>query len=791
MDERSLKKLEFDKIIAQLSEHCNFPPSRELAEALRPVTDSYEASRLLSETDEARELLRLYPLFSCGGLWDVRPHLRKAEIGGVLDPEELVEISALCRAARTTKVFFSEIKGTFPDLTGLGRSLVFIRTLESAVEKAIGPDLSINDDASERLYSIRRKKAAKAEQVRSRLDSLIRNPNTARYLQDPIITIRDNIYVVPVKQEYRGQIAGVVHDTSGSGATLFVEPLAVMELNNELTALGKEEEEEIAAILRGLTLVVSRFAAEIKADLVILARIDFIMAKGQLSYDLDGAAPKVNDSGLLRLVKARHPLIPAAKVVPVDVQLDRSICAMVITGPNTGGKTVTLKTIGLLTCMGLAGLHIPAEPGSEIVCFDRICADIGDEQSIEQSLSTFSSHMTNIVDILARADQRSLLLFDELGAGTDPTEGAALAMAILKHVQSLGARTVATTHYSELKAFAYNTPGFINASMEFDVSTLSPTFRLLMGMPGKSNAFEISRRLGLPESIIDEAAANLSSDDAAVAAMLSNLEDMRRELAAEKERAAVYASSSAGREKRLQEKERELAAREADILRRANAKAQQIIDDTLAQSKALFQQEQARIQEQQSAQKAWQESQRKLKSLRQQLEEETPEPVFAGEAPKSVRLGDAVYLPRLNQHGSIVSLPDKDGQVTVQMGVVKLKTPLSDLRLSDKDPTVKKGRRRGSGATTADMTFRKSISVESSLDLHGMDTMEALPVLDKYIDDAFIAGLRTVEINHGRGTGALRNFVHEYLRGHRLVKDYRDGSFHEGGIGVTIVELNI
>ena len=791
MDERSLKKLEFDKIIDRLSGHCHFAPSREMAESLRPVKDSYEAGRLLAETDEARELLRLYPLFSCGGLWDVRPHLHKAEIGGVLDPEELVEIAALCRAARTTKVFFSEIKGNFPALTGLGRSLVFIRTVESGVEKAIGPDMSINDDASERLYSIRRKKAAKADQVRSRLDSLIKNPTTARYLQDPIITIRDHIYVVPVKQEYRGQIAGVVHDTSGSGATLFVEPLAVMELNNELTALGREEEEEIAAILRGLTLVVSRFAAEIRADMVMLAHIDFILAKGQLSYDFDGAAPKVGDSGSIRLIKARHPLIPADKVVPVDVQLDRGLSAMVITGPNTGGKTVTLKTIGLLTCMGLAGLHIPAETGSEIACFDRVCADIGDEQSIEQSLSTFSSHMTNIVSILAAADSRSLLLFDELGAGTDPTEGAALAMAILKHVQSLGAKTVATTHYSELKAFAYNTPGFINASMEFDVSTLSPTFRLLMGTPGKSNAFEISRRLGLPESIIQEAAANLSSDDAAVAAMLSNLEDMRRELAAEKEKAAAYASSAAGREKRLREKERELAAKEAEVLRRANAKAQQIVDDTLERSRQVFREEQERIEQQQSAQKAWQESQRKLKSLRQQLEEETPEPVFAGEAPTAVRLGEAVFLPRLNQHGSVVALPDKEGQVTIQLGVIKMKVPLSDLRLSQFDPTEKKGRRRGSGNTTADMTFRKSVSVESTLDLHGMDTMEALPVLDKYIDDAFIAGLRTVEINHGRGTGALRNFVHDYLRGHRLVKDYRDGSFHEGGIGVTIVELNI
>ena len=792
-NDKSLKKLEFDKIITQLSSHCNFAPSHELAEALCPSSVSLEAARLLAETDEARELLRFYPLFSCGGLWDVRPHLRKAEIGGILEPSELVELSALCRAGRTVKSFFSEVKGNFPILTSLGRSLVIIKTIETAVEKAIGPDMSINDGASERLASIRHKKRVKADQVRSRLDSLIKNPNTAKFLQDPIITIRDGRYVVPVKQEYRGQISGVAHDMSSSGATLFIEPLAVMELNNELAALAQEETDEIAAILRGLTLVVSRFSEEIRADVVMLAQLDFILAKGQLSYDMDGAAPTVNENGRIRLIKARHPLIPAKQVVPVDLQLERKVTAMVITGPNTGGKTVTLKTIGLLTVMGLAGLHIPAETGSEIACFDHVCADIGDEQSIEQSLSTFSSHMRNIVDILSLANRRCLLLFDELGAGTDPTEGAALAMSILKFVQDSGAKCVATTHYSELKAFAYNTPGFVNASMEFDLATLSPTYRLIMGLPGKSNAFDISRRLGLPESIITDAAASLSSDDAAVAAMLSNLEDMRRELAVEKERAAAFASSAAGREQHLREKEQQLAARESEMLRKANEKAQAIIDQTLAQSRALFEEQQARVNEQQSAQRVWQESQRKLKSLRQQLEEEAPAPVYAGQAPKSVKLGDGVFLPRLNQHGSVLSLPNKEGEVTVQVGVLKMTAKLADLRLSkeDKPKPQRKGHLSRGGESTSGLTMRKSASVDANLDLHGLDTMEALPLLDKYIDDAFIAGLRTVQINHGRGTGALRNFVHEYLHGNRLVKAYRDGSYHEGGIGVTSVELNI
>lgn len=790
MNEKSLKKIEYDKIIAMLMEQCSFAVSREEAEQLQPASTAYEASLRLAETDEARELLRLHPLFTLGGLWDVRASLHHAEIGGVLEPEALVQLAALCRAARMTKGFFSEVKGSFPVLTGLGRSLNLLRTVESAVEKAIGPDLSIQDNASERLAGIRRKQASKSEQVRSRLDSLIRNPNTARFLQDPIVTIRDGRFVVPVKQEYRGQIAGVSHDMSSSGATIFIEPLAVMELNNELSVLRHEEEEEIAAILRALSLVVMNFSAEISANLNILARLDFIMAKGRLSHALDGAAPHVNENGLIRLVQARHPLIPAGRVVPVDLVIGRDIAAMVITGPNTGGKTVTLKTIGLLTCMALAGLHIPAAAGSEIACFDAVWADIGDEQSIEQSLSTFSSHMSNIVEILAAADAHSLVLFDELGAGTDPTEGAALAMAILKYTRSLGAKTVATTHYSELKAFAYNNPGYINASMEFDVATLSPTYRLMMGLPGKSNAFEISRRLGLPEQIISDAANSLTGEDTAVAAMLANLEDMRRELAAEQERAAAAAEAAEAREAVLREQERQMQAREAAVMRKAHQEAQRLIDDMLAKSRALFEEQQKKLAEKQSAQRVWQESQKKLKTWREQLEEETPEPVFAGNAPKSVRIGDSVFLPRLNQYGNIVGLPDNGGEATVQFGVVKMKVKLSELRLVDAGK-MERRQRKGARNAGANMALRKSAQVSPTLDLHGMDTMEAHPILDKYIDDAFIAGLKTVEINHGRGMGILRNFVHEYLRGNRLVKSFRDGTYHEGGIGVTIVELNV
>ena len=793
MDQKSLKKLEYYRVIDRLSEYCSFKVSREMAQALLPVSDSYQAAALLNETTEAREILRLNPLFSLGGLWDIRSSLHQLEIGGVLEPEALVNLAAMCRAARLTKGFFSELKGSYPIVQGLGKSLTILKTIESAVEKAIGPDLTINDNASERLSGLRRKYKERSERIKERLDSIIKNPNTAKYLQDPIVTIRDNRYVVPVRQEYRGQIAGVAHDMSSSGATIFIEPLAVLELNNELSLLRQSEEEEIAAILRGISGVALSFITELQANLAMLARLDLIFAKGRLSLEMDGCAPRLSDDGIFRLKKARHPLIPPEKVVPIDVQLSQDTSAMVITGPNTGGKTVTLKTIGLLTVMACAGLHIPAESGSQTGCYDAVWADIGDEQSIEQNLSTFSSHMSNIVEILRKADSRSLILLDELGAGTDPTEGAALAMAILDNLQSRGAHIVATTHYSELKAFAFNTPGFINASMEFDVATLSPTYRLIMGAPGKSNAFEISRRLGLPEEIISAAEAGMSQEDMAVSAMLANLEDSRRELAEQQEKVEKAVAYARSKEEFLRNKEQKMEAQKAEIIRKANLEAQKIISDTRARTKQLMQEQQRAVEEKKNAQKAWQEAQKKLKTWQEQLAEEMPEPVFEGKAPKSLKMGDHVCLPRLNQTGYVVSQPDSDGQLYVQFGILKMKVKIDELRLAQEEKpqpaaAKKKGRPVSAGSGIA---FKKAISVEPILDLHGMDTMEALPVLDKYIDDAFLAGLKRVEINHGRGTGVLRKFVQDYLRGHRLVKSYHTADSFEGGLGVTVVELNV
>ncbi len=788
MQEKSLQKLEYDKILAQLANYAGFALSREKILELQPSIYEQEAKQNLAETDEAREILRLYPAFTLGALWDIRAPLKHLEIGGILEAENLLHIADFCRAVRQTKSFFSELKGNYPQMSSIGHSLMILKSVESAVEKSIGADGQILDHASERLAQLRRRMRQASERVRERLDNLIRNPNTNRYLQDNIVTMREGRYVVPVKQEYRAQIAGVVHDMSSSGATLFIEPMAVMELNNELAQLGREEQAEIAAILRGLSLLINGFCAEIKANLQFMAHLDFLLAKGKLSHAMDGLAPKIVKGGAIRLNQARHPLIDPNLVVPIDIVLDNKQTAMIITGPNTGGKTVSLKTVGLLTAMALSGLHIPVDEGSIISVFSNILADIGDEQSIEQSLSTFSAHMVNIVDILDIADYQSLVLLDELGAGTDPTEGAALAMAILENLQKRGLRLVATTHYSELKAFAYNHPGFINASVEFDVATLSPTYRLLMGVPGKSNAFEISRRLGLTEHIIEAAGEFLSTEDAEVAALLSNLEDLRRQVAQEKEEAAKAAAIVTVREKKLHEANRQAEADKVKIIEKAHQDAKKILEDTLAKSKGIYQDIVAKAKTEQEATRAFQEAQRKLKTLKQQLEDELPKPIMAGSAPKNLSLGDYVYLPKLRQKGNVITLP-LNGEVGVQIGAMKLKVKLDELRLSEPEPEKRPTMRKA--ATGSNIAFSKAQSVDMEVNLHGMDSLDALDTLDKYIDDAFIAGIKTVRINHGKGTGVLKKVVKDYLRKHRLVKSYRQGDYHEGGIGVTMAELDL
>lgn len=783
MDNKTLHKLELDKILLRLENNTAFSCSAELVRKMHAACGPEEQKRLMQETDEARELLRLYPNFTIGGAHDIRPALRHLEIGGVLEVQTLLEVGDTCRAMRSCKEFLAGVKGNFPIFLGYGRELGIFKTIESAVERTVAPDLSIADAASERLYSIRRRMKSCNDRLRERLESIIKSPAKAQYLQDTLITVRNGRYVVPVRLEAKQHIPGVVHDTSASGATLFIEPMIAVELNNELQKLKAEEEDEIAAVLRAISAVINSFNRELALSLDMLSQIDFMLAKGKLSYDLDGIAPLMNDKGRISLIKARHPLIPRDKVVPTDLRLERNIGALVITGPNTGGKTVTLKTVGLLTAMALFGLHIPAESGSELCFYKKVFADIGDEQSIEQSLSTFSAHMANIVHILREADSNSLVLLDELGSGTDPTEGAALAMAILENLQSKQAKVLATTHYSELKAFAYNNKGYMNASAEFDVATLSPTYRLLMGVPGKSNAFEIASKLGLDREIIDEASRFLSTEDAAVSDMLANLEEMRRTVSRTQEEADARLREAEALQESLRKQQEQAAISEARLLHEAHERSRKIVEETEQRTKALYEDIKQQLAEKENAQRVWQESRRKLLDWQQQLAEEQPQIIYEGQAPHSLKAGQSVFIPKFNQQATVLKAPDSDGQVQVQAGIIKMLLPLTDLRLSEAPEEKQLKKRAGS------LQRDKAMNIKNEVDLRGMQVSEALEVLDKYLDDAMIAGLAQVRIIHGKGTFALRKAVKEYLKGLTFISAQRDGDYHEGSIGVTVAEL--
>ncbi|MGI6361352.1 MAG: endonuclease MutS2 [Bacillota bacterium] len=787
MNEKVLKRLEYDKIITKVAGYTSFSYGKELVQRLLPITDEDEVAKRQSETGEAKAVLRLFPTFSLGSVRDIREHLQHLSIGGILDPEGLVAIADTCRAARLTKNFFSELRGSYPVIGALGKHLTVIKTIETAVEKAIGPDNSINDGASERLHAIRKKIKTSNDRIKERLDSLIKSPHTQKFLQEPIITLRDGRYVVPVRQEYRAQVPGIVHDVSASGASVFVEPMAVMELNNELQKLAREEAEEINVILRSLSLVVGGFSDDLAANLVKQAQLDLVFAKARYSYEINGMAPKLNSQGCINLVAARHPLISPDLVVPIDISLNAKVAAMVITGPNTGGKTVTLKTIGLLTLMTLAGLHIPANHGSEVSIFKQIFADIGDEQSIEQSLSTFSSHMVNIIHILENSAERTLVLLDELGAGTDPAEGAALAMAILKYLKNKKTKVIATTHYSELKAFAYNNPGFVNASVEFDIESLSPTYRLLMGVPGKSNAFEISGRLGLAPEIIEEASDLLSKEDAQVADLLANLELMRQEALTEKSEAAQLRAQLLQKEQEMNDALEAVAIKEADIIRKANQKAQKIIADTQKRSEKHYQELCSKMEQEKLSERAFQESKRRLKDWQAELEQKQPAKVYGGKVPTKVKIGQTVYIPSLDQKGIVLELPDNENRVALQVGILKMSIKLPELRLTDQSMEEKKFPQSYSN----NLRLSKAQKIKNEVDLRGLDSQEALEVLDKYLDDIFVAGLKSSKIIHGKGTGVLRAAVGEYLKKHRLVKSFKAGGYHEGGMGVTIVELDV
>ncbi|MBB5324638.1 DNA mismatch repair protein MutS2 [Anoxybacillus tepidamans] len=783
MHTRVLKVLEFDKIKAQLSEHVSSSLGKEKVEKLVPSSDFAEVIKWQEETDEAAAALRLRGNVPLGGIFDIRPSLKRAKIGSILSPHELLDIASTIYASRQMKTFIESLeeeKVELPYLLQYVEQMVALPELEQAIKHCIDDYGEVLDHASDRLRSIRQQLRNTEARVREKLESIIRSSSAQKTLSDAIITIRNDRYVIPVKQEYRHAYGGIVHDQSSSGATLFIEPQVVVDLNNQLQEARVKEKQEIERILTELTAKVAEHADMLLVNVDVLAELDFIFTKAKYAQKIKATKPKMNDQGYIRLLKARHPLIDPNVVVPNDIELGKDYTTIVITGPNTGGKTVTLKTIGVLTLMAQAGLFIPALDGSELAVFRSVYADIGDEQSIEQSLSTFSSHMVNIVEILRNVDHDSLVLFDELGAGTDPQEGAALAIAILDEVHERGARIVATTHYPELKAYGYNRRGVINASVEFDIDTLSPTYKLLIGVPGRSNAFEISKRLGLNERIIERAKAQISVESNKVENMIVSLEQSKRQ-AEEEQKKAEEARKEAERLRReWEQKWEELNEKRDELIDEAKRKATEIIKTSQREAEEVI-----RELRQMQKEKLAEIKEHELIAAKKRLEEAAPTiDTKKSTAKKRVshefRPGDEVKVVHLNQKGYLLEKVSDD-EWQVQLGILKMKIKERDLEYI--------GSTKVAEAKPLTTVKGKDYHVGLELDLRGERYEDAIARVEKYIDDALLAGYPRVSIIHGKGTGALRKGVQEFLKKHRSVKNIRFGEATEGGIGVTIVEL--
>lgn len=786
MEKKVLLKLEYNKIIDLLVDKCTSQFGKEFGASLSPSADQEEIKVWQSETTQAKEILRLYPSFSLGGIRDLRGSLRKAEIGGIMDPQEFLNVYDTLGAAKRIKSFFAEYGDRYFLLALYGESLYLLPKLEQLIKRAITPDAEVSDNASQELSRIRRQLRSLMGKAKEKLENMVRSAEVQKFLQDPIITIRNDRYCIPVKQEYRSQVQGIIHDQSASGATLFIEPMAVVEINNETQRYELIEKGEVARILRNLTQQVQANYQELLEMNESLGKLDFVFARGKLSIELDCGEPRLNTKGSLKIVQGRHPLIKG-KVVPITIELGTEFDTLVITGPNTGGKTVTLKTVGLLTLMAQAGLHVPAQTGTELSVYTNIFADIGDEQSIEQSLSTFSSHMTNIINILNKVDQNSLVLMDELGAGTDPTEGAALAMSLLEHLINVGAKTIATTHYSELKSFAYNRERVQNASVEFDIVSLQPTYRLLIGVPGKSNAFEISRRLGLPEQIVERAKGFLSQEEIRVADLIENLET--NQLLSEKDRQEAERLKSLAQTKLLDidKRDRDLENRANILLRKAQTEALEIVSQARRESEEIIK----KMKE--LTKRMGQESQQELRQFREKLREDEAvlrEEVFKvppGEDIKYTELepGDLVIIKRLNQKAQVLEKPRNPEEILVQAGIMKLTVKAQDLQRTTRDGSGKSFEKTGAGEIVAG----KAKTIKNELDLRGLTADEAIMETEKYLDDAYLAGLPQAYLIHGKGTGVLRSAINDLVKKHRFIKSARIGGYNEGGIGVTIVEF--
>ena len=790
MNKKTLAKLEYNKIIELLTDHASSFSGKELCRRLKPMTSLTDIQIAQEETGAAftRIVKKGRPSFS--GCNPVNDSLRRLEIGGSLGSGELLRICKLLETAGRAKAYgrHDNANDTEDCLDSYFAQLNPVSILTTEIRRCIIEEDEISDEASPALKHIRRQMGQINDKVHSTLSGMV-NGSLRTYLQDPIITMRGDRYCIPVKAEYRSQVSGMIHDQSSTGSTLFIEPMAVVKLNNDLKELYGKEQEEIQVILARLSADAAKYISDIQTDYTVLRTLDFIFAKGSLAIDMNASLPLFNTEGRIHIREGRHPLLDKRSVVPITLTLGDTFDLLIVTGPNTGGKTVSLKTVGLFTLMGQSGLHIPALDRSELAVFTEVYADIGDEQSIEQSLSTFSSHMTNIVSFLKKVDDQSLVLFDELGAGTDPTEGAALAISILNHLHMRGIRTMATTHYSELKVYALSTPGVENASCEFDVETLRPTYHLLIGIPGKSNAFAIAGKLGLPDFIIEDAKTRLTEQDESFEDLLTDLETSRRTIEKEQETIASYKREIERLKQETEKKQEKLEEQRDRILREANEKAHAI----LAEAKETADETMRNFHKFGKANISASEMERERERLRKKMEStrsgmiKEPAKPKKEYKPSDFKLGESVKVLSMNINGTVASLPDNKGNLTVQMGILRSQVNISDLEIIDEKPAYLKKTTRAGGKGKIKMS--KSLSVSTEINLLGKTVDEAIAELDKYLDDASLAHLSSVRIVHGKGTGALRKGIHQYLRRQKHVRSFRLGEFGEGDAGVTIAEL--
>ena len=792
MNQKVLKTLEYHKIIEKLTEYAASEPGKRLCRELEPSSDFEEIVQAQAETADAVARVRQKGSVSFAGISDIGSSLKRLEIGSSLSIHELLAVSSLLTCAARAKNYGRRQESELPDdsLDEMFRALEPLTNVNNEITRCIISEEEVADDASPGLRHVRRQMKITGDRVHTQLNAILNSSRTM--LQDPVITMRDGRYCLPVKAEYKSSFQGMVHDQSATGSTLFIEPMAIIKLNNELRELEIREQKEIEMVLAALSMELVPYVETILINLKLLTKLDFIFARAALARHYNCSMPKFNKNGYIHIKDGRHPLLDPKKVVPINVYLGKDFDLLIVTGPNTGGKTVSLKTVGLFTLMGQSGLQIPAFDGSELAVFDEVFADIGDEQSIEQSLSTFSAHMTNIVKILEKADSHSLCLFDELGAGTDPTEGAALAIAVLSFLHNMKCRTMATTHYSELKVYALTTPGVENACCEFDVETLRPTYRLLIGIPGKSNAFAISQKLGLPDFIIQDAKSRLEEGDEAFEDLLASLEESRVTIEKDREEIASYKSEISRLKSRLEQKEERFDERKDKLIRNANEEAQRI----LREAKETADQTIRQINKLAQSSGVGKELEAERTKLREKLDKVDKNLSLKNEkgpkktiSPKKLKIGDGVKVLTMNLNGTVSSLPNAKGDLYVQMGILRSLVNIKDLELLN-EPAISgpgmdlmKKNNTGSGK----IKMSKSFSVSPEVNLIGMTVDEAIPVLDKYLDDAYLAHLPKVRVVHGRGTGALKAGVHKHLKKLKYVKEFRLGDFGEGDTGVTIV----